>query len=105
MPNRLRVGVLGLGRRWRRCLTALPGLRSPARRVRAERVGTPPGGRTVSGSDLLAGGAALGLLHAIRLLLGGPPRGVRASAADGYPLVNLLLDAGDGRAAQAQLWA
>jgi predicted dehydrogenase len=75
-----------------------------ARLVRAERVLHPPEGRDVGAADLLAGPASLGLLHAAAALLGGPPRGVRAGAADGFPLVNLLLDA-DGRAAQVSVWA
>jgi predicted dehydrogenase len=73
----------------------------PARLVRAERVLRPSEGRTAR-TDLLAGNASLGLLYAATLLLGGPPRGVRAVAAHDFPLVDLLLDA-DGRAAQLSI--
>jgi predicted dehydrogenase len=76
----------------------------PARLVRAERVLRPPEGRTVQSVDLLSGGATLELLHTVVMLLGGPPHSVRTVAADGVPLVHLLLE-GDGRAAQLSLWA
>jgi predicted dehydrogenase len=75
----------------------------PARLVRADRVLRPPEGRNVRAADLLSGGRSLGLLHAMTVLLGGPPLSVQASAVDGGPLVTLLLE-GAGRAAQVSIW-
>src|SRR5947209_5387497 len=115
MPTRLGLGIIGLGRRWRRWRPALAAVAgeaavravcdpSAARAERAARL--LRGQQTLRGEQVcpLWSGAALALLHGVAELFGGPPLRIGAQAAEGAGFVSLLLWFGAGRVAQLSLW-